>query len=173
MIKNILLIVLSICFFQACQSTVENNQKYSLIVNTDFNYVDFDYKIVINAQDILLDGGIVVQDSNVSLYSAVNHRWSDNLISQLKLLLSEQLGKHGVKKDLNINLYVIDFQGTNTGVAKVSFLATVKNKNQIFKKFYSSEEKLTSDGYSSLVIALKEGYLKNINQFIFDFTNSL
>ena len=68
---------------------------------------------------------------------------------------------------------VIDFQGTNTGVAKVSFLATVKNKNQIFKKFYSSEEKLTSDGYSSLVIALKEGYLKNINQFIFDFTNSL
>ena len=68
MIKNILLIVLSICFFQACQSTVENNQKYSLIANTDFNYVDFDYKIVINAQDILLDGacsrGLLVYHSH-------------------------------------------------------------------------------------------------------------
>lgn len=155
----------------ACQNSNIDYNRYFLVSNVRASSFVEQNNIKLKLNDVLANGGIVIQMSDVALYTATNHRWADRLDLQLKALWVDRFvcDKY---KNLDFNIYVSEFNGSQDGYAKVALAVWVYDKkhNVVFNHDYHHSQALEQDGYDALVSALKNSYLLIIDKFNSDFS---
>ena len=153
-----------------CQNSSIDYNRYFLVADVKSSSFMDNGSIKLKLNEALSNGAVVIQMSDVSLYSATNHRWADKLDSQLKTLWVDRLICDNCK-NLNFNIYVSEFNGTYDGYANVALAVQVYDKKQklVFSHDYKQSLALEQDGYNALVSALKANYIEIIDTFNTDF----
>ena len=156
------IIVSALCFLGivGCSHTV-NMQRYSLVEDiSSIASVNDEYKVNLSVVGVSDNSGIVMQISPVAVQEALSNRWSFNLEDQLTMLLKDNLYKSNVSKQYNFKVTVNRFQGSYLGEAQVAAFFEVRNKNGkiVLNKEFAVNKDLTADGYSELVLRLKDGF---------------
>lgn len=164
-----------------------NFERYTLTQDVRPEAYLHEYDIKLTLAPILSQGGVVLQMSEVTLRPAKNYRYSANLADELSLLLGDALLTVNAPKDLSYEVYVAKFQGTTEGEALVTLACKVKAKAEqltafspidqdvlsqelpvLFSKTYECNSDLTADGYSALVLMLKENFRSCAQDFAQD-----
>lgn len=153
-----------------------NFERYTLTQDVSPQAYDSTYTINLNMAPILLQGGIVIQVSDVALRPAKNYRYSANLDVELKVLAINEFLKHELSDKYASEIYVSKFQGTLDGKVLVEANIRFYNKDTgktLFSAPYTTETALDSDGYDALVVQLKQSYIGIIENAISDFKAKL
>lgn len=160
-----------------CGSTAEVNfERYTLTQTVSPKAYDADYSVKLDMAPILLQGGIVIQVSEVALRPAKNYRYSANLNNELRILAIDEMLRNDVSNKYAADIYVSKFQGTLDGKVLVSANVRFLNKDTektLYSKPFAVETSLDSDGYDALVLELKHNYLNIIDEAINEFKQSL
>lgn len=139
-----------------------NEQRYSLVEDLSISAVAENlYKVNLDISGVSNTRGIILQTSEVTVNEALSNRWSFDLGDQLTVLLKDALFKNKVSTDYSFDVSVYRFQGSYLGEAQAAAVFVVKDKNgeTILNKDFTSVKDLTEDGYSELVLKLKEAWL--------------
>lgn len=153
-----------------CSSDSVNYDRYSLIEDIAPDVFDANYDITLSVNEALNEGGVVLKTSDVTLRSAVNHRWTSDIKEQLAMLLADSLSKYSVSNRLKIKVHVSKFYGSTSGQTYVNFNCIVSkgSSKPHFVKEYSLNGTQAKDGYASLVSKLKEDYVSLSDKFAQD-----
>lgn len=153
-----------------------NFDRYTLTQDVSPKAYDATYQIALDMAPILLQGGIVIQVSDVALRPAKNYRYSANLDSELKILSINEMLKNEISDKYALNIYISKFQGTIDGKvlvdANIRFYDKATGK-KILSKPYHIDSELNEDGYDALVSQLKQSYITIMDEAISDFKSVL
>lgn len=167
MVKFYITLICALLTF-GCASS--NEQRYSLVEDLSISAVAENlYKVNLDISGVSNTRGIILQTSEVTVNEALSNRWSFDLGDQLTVLLKDALFKNKVSTDYSFDVSVYRFQGSYLGEAQAAAVFVVKDKNgeTILNKDFTAVKDLTEDGYSELVLKLKEAWreitLKAVN----------
>lgn len=142
-----------------CSTDEVNYDRYSLVEDVAPDVFDAGYDITLSVNEALNEGGVVLKTSEVTLRSAVNHRWTSDIKEQLAMLIADSLNRYSVSKKLSFKVYISQFYGSTSGETFVKFNVNVTKKGKvILSKEYSATSKQEHDGYPALVSKLKEDF---------------
>lgn len=127
-------------------------------------------QVKVQLNEILNTGGIVLEQNDVNVYVAKNHRWASNLSQQLSAIFYTKINGKSFSKDRTFNLYFSKFNGSIDGHAHIIMSVKVIDQSgqQLLVKDYVYDEPTEQDGYAALVLTLKNGYNQVIDTFIAD-----
>ena len=160
MVKFYITLICALLTF-GCASS--NEQRYSLVEDLSISAgAENLYKVNLDISGVSNTRGIILQTSEVTVNEALSNRWSFDLGDQLTVLLKDALFKNKVSTDYSFDVSVYRFQGSYLGEAQAAAVFVVKDKNgeTILNKDFTAVKDLTEDGYSELVLKLKEAWLE-------------
>lgn len=160
MVKFYITLICALLTF-GCASS--NEQRYSLVEDLSISAVAENlYKVNLDISGVSNTRGIILQTSEVTVNEALSNRWSFDLGDQLTVLLKDALFKNKVSTDYSFDVSVYRFQGSYLGEAQAAAVFVVKDKNgeTILNKDFTAVKDLTEDGYSELILKLKEAWLE-------------
>ena len=168
--KNLVIVFFSVALLSGCISNSFNAQEkdsYTLIDEVSPVALNSNIDLTVEVASPLNKGFIVVKTSDVSLRVTDNHKWSQNLGEQLRLLAINELLKYPSISKYKYEINILKFYGSTNGRVFISLVCRVQNGNNlIFNKDYYQDFFQSEDGYSALTVSLKEGYVKIVNRII-------
>ena len=159
-------------FVTGCGSKVIYD-RYLLTDNISSQVYTLPYNLNVKLHDSLTEGGVVVKTSDVTLRSANNHRWANDLSSQITSVFKDALYRHKVNKSYTFNVYVSKFYGSLNGQVDLDLMveASLKHK-KILKKAYTRTLQQSDKGYDALVATLKSGLISIADECAQDMLSS-
>lgn len=151
----------------ACSSQEVNYERYNLTM--DISPAIYQSPVLDNIRvqsNLVVDsGGVLMQLTDVSLVESPNYRYATGLANQLKLLLASHITEHKLKESYEYNLSVTKFWGNTQGEAVCEISLVVADKGKRVHEYSGARVKdLENDGFTELVVKLKEGYEELIEE---------
>lgn len=170
--RSLLIVVLGTVLLSGCISNAfqtQVNDSYTLIDNINPSVLNSDIDLNVEVEAPLNRGSIVVKISDVSLRVTNNHKWSQKLEDQLRLLAINEFFKYRSLSKFKYEIKVLKFYGSTDGRVFVSLVCKVQDGDKLVSnQAYVQELIQSEDGYDALLASLKDGYLNLINKIILD-----
>ncbi len=155
-------------FLNGCGSKVIYD-RYSLTdeIGSKIYTLPYDVKVTLAAP--LNEGGVVVKTSPVTLRSANNHRWANDLSTQIAAVIKDALYSHRVNNSSTVLVYVSKFNGSLDGEVYLDLMIETRGKHKnLLNKSYVRTLKQSEKGYTALVASLKTGLFSIADEFASD-----